>query len=80
MPEPHHRRKFQSRCRDWVVGEWGRLLRKLLVPLFQSRCRDWVVGEHGFNPNSAQLFKFQSRCRDWVVGESVEVLCRLWRK
>ncbi len=37
---------FQSRCRDWVVGETptntpnrGRMF------WFQSRCRDWVVGE-----------------------------------
>ncbi len=37
---------FQSRCRDWVVGEsssWSKTGRS--SGLFQSRCRDWVVGE-----------------------------------
>ncbi len=36
---------FQSRCRDWVVGE---LKIDSVYPIkdaFQSRCRDWVVGE-----------------------------------
>ncbi len=37
---------FQSRCRDWVVGEEEVLgLVSPLMGAFQSRCRDWVVGE-----------------------------------
>ncbi len=40
---PFH--EFQSRCRDWVVGE-ATLPNAQTGPLrFQSRCRDWVVGE-----------------------------------
>ena len=38
---------FQSRCRDWVVGELdvAHITSDYDFCLFQSRCRDWVVGE-----------------------------------
>ncbi len=35
---------FQSRCRDWVVGEQA-CDQAVDRFMFQSRCRDWVVGE-----------------------------------
>ncbi len=60
---------FQSRCRDWVVGESGNAYGFDVVFEFQSRCRDWVVGEKAtFVPVTIRRL-FQSRCRDWVVGE-----------
>ncbi len=36
---------FQSRCRDWVVGEPFEASSPPVGARFQSRCRDWVVGE-----------------------------------
>ncbi len=36
---------FQSRCRDWVVGESNNGCPNIWPCSFQSRCRDWVVGE-----------------------------------
>ncbi len=36
---------FQSRCRDWVVGEASKTPKRRQKTVFQSRCRDWVVGE-----------------------------------
>ncbi len=39
-------RLFQSRCRDWVVGESRDVGETFFQLMFQSRCRDWVVGEH----------------------------------
>ncbi len=42
-PEDFYR--FQSRCRDWVVGKIPDLNKDPDLVLFQSRCRDWVVGE-----------------------------------
>ena len=38
---------FQSRCRDWVVGEGPAAGPAAGHRTFQSRCRDWVVGELG---------------------------------
>ncbi len=38
---------FQSRCRDWVVGELPWAVNLFNFEAFQSRCRDWVVGEVG---------------------------------
>ncbi len=40
---------FQSRCRDWVVGENLHSCRYEGFAQFQSRCRDWVVGELNFH-------------------------------
>ncbi len=69
VPTPNGTATFQSRCRDWVVGE----------P--EPGCCDQrlgsfsLVAEIGWlarEINVAQLQQereFQSRCRDWVVGE-----------
>ncbi len=47
---------FQSRCRDWVVGEIkpGTSI-ALHLFVFQSRCRDWVVGEEGYQADLVRL-------------------------
>ncbi len=67
--------KFQSRCRDWVVGEGKESAQIIVTSKFQSRCRDWVVGESPIGLDSPSIAQFQSRCRDWVVGE----LLGVWR-
>ncbi len=64
-------RTFQSRCRDWVVGEQ----RSLALPRMPCH-RFSLVAEIGWLARCSRGWgesrhrQFQSRCRDWVVGES----------
>ncbi len=69
---------FQSRCRDWVVGEVATSVRSSSSSKFQSRCRDWVVGEPTLGRGAGAEVKFQSRCRDWVVGERQGAALQFW--
>ena len=63
---------FQSRCRDWVVGELGESCPRATYP----RCFS-LVAEIGWLARikigweKDRETKFQSRCRDWVVGEMI---------
>ncbi len=61
---------FQSRCRDWVVGEqWPD------PPQTENRSGFSLVAEIGWlasltdDASNPSATVFQSRCRDWVVGE-----------
>ncbi len=62
--------KFQSRCRDWVVGENlspNRYRSPYPVSVSLPRLGGWRGS--GVVPSLSLSSKFQSRCRDWVVGE-----------
>ncbi len=61
---------FQSRCRDWVVGEQRMPESRHNVYLCFSLVAEigWLASSQEFNFN-IDGFEFQSRCRDWVVGE-----------
>ncbi len=65
-------KEFQSRCRDWVVGEpasSNHLPSCCLVSVSLPRLGGWRVIDQC--PNIKRATMFQSRCRDWVVGEKM---------
>ncbi len=61
---------FQSRCRDWVVGENSRDKRSPPSSRFSLVAEiGWLArGDPG--RRETPTARFQSRCRDWVVGEA----------
>ncbi len=61
---------FQSRCRDWVVGEFEIVSgdrENLSVSVSLPRLGGWRAVEADKKDSNGP---FQSRCRDWVVGEA----------
>ncbi len=70
---------FQSRCRDWVVGENCNFSYSSFDMLSFSLVAEigWLASHHNIAIN-LRCCMFQSRCRDWVVGECFDLFGSLF--